>query len=74
MEARIGRYLSVEEHAHPFGNATWDEMGIRREDIAQLVQCPMLTYGAPNRHSGAEGPQAPAPAGTPPRRSPRKRA
>ena len=39
----------MEEHAHGFANATWEDMGLRREEIAQLVQCPMLTYGRLNK-------------------------
>lgn len=70
LERRVGRYMAEEEHAHGFGNASWAEIGVRRQDIAKLVQCPMLTYAALNK------PAAMAPAGAgesePLRRSPRR--
>ena len=49
LRGRVSRYLAVEEHAHGFSNASWEDMGLRREEIAQLVLCPMLTYGCLNK-------------------------
>ena len=60
LRGRVSRYLAVEEHAHGFANASWEDMGLRREEIAQLVHCPMLTYGRLNKR-GRDG--APAGAG-----------
>ena len=59
LEALIEPYLGGEEHVHALGNATWADMGIKEEDIAQLVRCPMLTYGHLNLDRG----EAPAGAG-----------
>ena len=57
VEARIRPYLGAEEHAHGMGNATWAAMGVSEADIAELVQCPMLTYA----HLNKAAPQAVSP-------------
>jgi hypothetical protein len=31
LRQRVDKYLAAEEHAHAFGNATWEDMGIKRE-------------------------------------------
>ena len=58
LRDRVGRYLAAEEHSHSFGNASWEDIGLRREDIAQLVQCPMLTYGRLNKRPRDAAPAA----------------
>jgi hypothetical protein len=58
VRTRVSAYLAAEEHSHRFGNASWEDIGLRREDIAQLVQCPMLSYGHLNKRR-----LEPAPAG-----------
>ena len=49
LQALITPYLGGEEHVHTLGNATWAAMGVEEHRIAQLVRCPMLTYGHLNR-------------------------
>jgi hypothetical protein len=35
LRRRVDAYLAAEEHMHAFGNASWEEMGIRREARAR---------------------------------------
>jgi hypothetical protein len=58
LRRRVAAYLSEAEHAHAYGNATWQEIGIAREELPALVQCPMLTYGVLNRGAAREGAEA----------------
>jgi len=38
----VKRYLAGEEHAHPFGNASWESIGVRELELPELVNCPVL--------------------------------
>ena len=57
LQALIAPYLGGEEHVHTLGNATWAAMGVEEDRIAQLVRCPMLTYGHLNRAAAPASPQ-----------------
>jgi hypothetical protein len=42
LRSRVARYLEAEEHAHPFGNSSWAEIGVTAAELPELVNCPLL--------------------------------